>query len=194
MSTTAARSLAFGPETLDDLMRVQGKAELIAGRIVHQVSSGFKPNRVAFQIALRLEIYSTDRGVGFALTDGIGFALHPCLANGRQSFSPDAAYYDGPLPDNERRFISGTPNFAAEVRSENDDGPVAEAAQASKRADYFEAGTLVVGDVDPEARVVASFATDPTTPVAIFRPGDIATAEPALPGWRVAVDGIFAIQ
>ena len=51
------------------------------------------------------------------------------------------------------RFIEGPPTFAVEVRSENDYGPAAEREMAAKRADYFEAGTLVVWDVDPDAEV-----------------------------------------
>jgi Uma2 family endonuclease len=52
---------------------------------------------------------------------------------------------------------------------------------ADKRADYF-AGTQVVWDVDPSAP------SQPTT----YQRGQTAEAEPALPGWHVAVDWIFA--
>ena len=50
------------------------------------------------------------------------------------------------------RFVAGPPTFAVEVRSENDYGPSAEREMAAKRADYFEAGTRVVWDVDPDRR------------------------------------------
>ena len=33
-------------------------------------------------------------------------------------------------------------------------------------------------------------ADDPANPIA-FRKGDLAHAEPALPGWRLAVDAVF---
>src|SRR5881397_1460657 len=104
------------PATIDDLYKVDGKAELIGGRIVHYMASGFRPSRVALRIATRLDLYSTQAGSGVAFGDGIGFALDPPLSNGRQSFSPDAAYYTGPLPSNEMRFIEGTPTLAVEVR------------------------------------------------------------------------------
>ena len=181
----------FGPATLDDLMRVEGKAELVAGRIIHTVGSGHTPSRVAFKIAIRLEQHSDEVGVGIAYCDGISFAQIPPLANGRQSFSPDACYYVGPLPKNEMRYIEGTPVFAVEVRSENDYGPRAEADMEAKRADYFEAGTLIVWDVDPEAKTVAAYRNDPATPIETYRPGDVADAEPALVGWRLAVADIF---
>ena len=63
---------------------------------------------------------------------------------------------------------------------------------AAKRADYFAAGTLAVWDVDPEAETVAVYrAETPTSPV-VYRRGEVAEAEPAVPGWRLAVDAIFA--
>jgi len=184
-------SITVTPATLDDLYRVEGKAELVGGRIIHFVGSGHEPSRVAFKIAIRLELYSEIAGVGVAYSDGIGFAMIPPLSSGRQSFSPDASYYVGPLPANRMRFIEGAPTFAVEVRSENDYGPAAEVEMEAKRADYFEAGTQVVWDVDPEAQTVASYRGDPLTPVAVFRPGDVADAEPAVPGWQLAVSDLF---
>ena len=56
--------------------------------------------------------------------------------------------------DEPMRFVEGAPTLAVEVRSEGDYGASAERDMAAKRADYFEAGTLVVWDVDPEAEVV----------------------------------------
>lgn len=62
-----------------------------------------------------------------------------------------------------------------------------------KRADYFACGTLVVWDVDVlSENVIRSYkASDPDNPV-IFRRGAIADAEPAVPGWRMAVDELFS--
>jgi Uma2 family endonuclease len=90
------------------------------------------------------------------------------------------------------RFAEGAPVFAVEVRSEHDYGPAAERAMRDKRADYFACGTLVVWDVDLQSQdVIRSYkASAPETPV-IFRRGDIADAEPAVPGWRMAVDELF---
>jgi Uma2 family endonuclease len=180
------------PATLDDLYRVEGKAELIGGRIVHFMASGHAPSVVALNVAVLLKQYAKQVKQGVAYADGIGFALHPPLPNGRQSFSPDASYYAGPLPKNFMRFVEGTPTFAVEVRSEDDYGDAAEEDMAAKRADYFEAGTRVVWDVDPVARTVAIYRADnPTRPV-VYHAGQTADAEPALPGWRAAVDEVFS--
>ena len=47
-----------------------------------------------------------------------------------------------------------SPTFAVEVRSEGNYGDAAEEEMAAKRADYFQAGTAVVWDVDPIAQCV----------------------------------------
>jgi len=177
--------------TLDDLYRVEGKAELIAGKIMHFMASGILPSQVALEIAFGLREYVHHRKIGVAFGDGIGFAIDPPLANGRQSFSPDASYYDGPHPRNTMRFIEGPPTFAVEVRSENDYSATAQSGMHAKRADYFEAGTIVVWDVDPIAGLVHSYrAESPDEPIC-FEFGDEADAEPAVPGWRIAVDRLF---
>jgi len=176
--------------TLDDLYRADGKAELIGGRIVHYMASGHKPSRVAFRIARRLDDHAEATGQGVAYADNMGFAV-PELASGRESFSPDASYYEGPLPANPMRFVEGPPTFAVEVRSESDYGDAAERHMAAKRADYFAAGTPVVWDVDPEAEVIHVYrSTTPDQPITYAR-GQVAEAEPAVPGWRLAVDAIF---
>ena len=82
--------------------------------------------------------------------------------------------------------------FAVEVRSENDYGSKAEDAMARKRADYLAAGTRVVWDVDllsPD--VIKSYDMNHPNDPKIFRRGDLADAEPAVPGWRISVDALF---
>src|SRR2546427_3382285 len=133
--------------TLDDLYQTEGKGELIGGRIVHFMASGFKPNKVAGRIFRSLGDHADLKG-GHAFTDNMGFAIIE-LPSGRESFSPDASYYDGPMPADEMLFIKGPPTFAVEVRSKTDYSAAAESEMAEKRADYFAAGTKVVWDVDP---------------------------------------------
>lgn len=176
--------------TLDDLYREPGKAELIGGRIVRFMATGHKPGLVGFRIAMSLHEHSQKIKKGVAYPDNVGFAV-PELASGRESFSPDASYYTGPLPANPMRFVEGAPDFGAEVRSENDYGDAAEQEMADKRADYFAAGTSVVWDVDPINELIHVYRADKPTEPTTYRRGEMAEAEPAVPGWRVAVDAIF---
>jgi Uma2 family endonuclease len=122
----------------------------------------------------------------------MGFVV-PMLASGRESFAPDASYHDGPPPANRMRFVPAAPRFAVEVRSENDYGPAAEADLAQKRADYFEAGTQIVWDVDPVAEAVRAYSGDAPDEPRVFVRGQVADAEPAVPGWRIAVDCVFDV-
>ncbi len=107
----------------------------------------------------------------------------------RKSFCPDTAYHIGLLT---MEFAEGAPVFAVEVRSKSDYGPVAERRMAAKRADYFAAGTQVVWDVDLLGADVVRVhrASDPDRPC-VYRRGERAEAEPALPGWSMPVDELF---
>jgi Uma2 family endonuclease len=174
--------------TIEDLYKVEGKAELVNGEIVEMPPAGEDPGMAGGEIFARLREYARRTGRGRAFPDGVGF--HVRLPN-RESFSPDAAYHVGPRMG--MRFAEGAPIFAVEVRSEHDYGPRAERAMREKRADYFACGTLVVWDVDLQSEdVVKSYkASDPENPV-IFRRGEIADAEPAVPGWRMAMDELFS--
>jgi Uma2 family endonuclease len=177
--------------TLDDLYRTEGKAELINGRIVKYMATGVRPNEVAGNIYTSLRAFAKKRGKGKAFTDNLGYAAGE-MPSGRESLSPDASYYDGPLPKNLMRFVEGSPSFGAEVRSANDYGPAADADRAIKRGDYFAVGTKVVWDVDPIAETIDCYRADaPDKPVRFVR-GQSADAEPAVPGWRIAVDEVFA--
>lgn len=175
--------------TIHDLARVaeHGKAELIHGEIVLMSPTGFLPSYVAGEIYASLREYARRTKRGYAISDNAGFVVD--LPH-RQSFSPDAAFYTG-MPTG-MRFLEGAPVFAVEVRSENDYGRSAEQEMAAKRADYFACGTLVVWDVDVLSEdIVRVYRVDsPETPM-LYRRGEVAEAEPAVPGWSLAVDQLF---
>src|SRR5947209_4245126 len=176
--------------TLDDLARIPGKAELIDGKVVEFMPTGRRPGRVALQIARRLDDYARQTGRGEAHGDNVGYTV-PELSSGRESFSPDASYYDGPPQADDMKFIDGPPTFAVEIRSEGDYGPAADAEYAAKRADYFEAGTKAVWDVDPVGQTVTCYSAGAQSSPVVFRVGEQADAEPALPGWRLPVAELF---
>jgi Uma2 family endonuclease len=187
----SALSISSPSYTLDDLLLVEGKAELVGGRIIKSMPSGYLPSQVAFEIAILLRAYAAEIGRGIAFADGVGYAIRPPLNSGRQSFSPDASYYVGPPPPDGMKFVEGPPVLAVEVRSEGDYSAKAQIEIASKRADYFEAGSAVVWDVDPLAKTITVYrATSPGQPQ-VFAAGQVADAEPSLPGLRMKVSDIF---
>jgi Uma2 family endonuclease len=165
--------------TIEDLYQVDGKAELVNGEIVLMSPTGGLSNYAASEIFVSLRAYARLMKTGHAVGDNAAFRVS--LPN-RESFSPDAAFYLGSIT---MKFFEGAPIFAAEVRSEGDYGPKAERHMAEKRADYFADVDLVSDDV---VRVYR--ATDALNPT-VYRRGDTAEAEPAVPGWTMPVDALF---
>jgi Uma2 family endonuclease len=175
--------------TLDDLYNVPDhqKAELVNGELVFLMPTGDEPGYAGDEIFAALREYAKRTGLGRAVGDNKGFRVK--LPN-RESFSPDAAFYTGPRTG--MRFFEGAPVFAVEVRSEGDYGPQAERSMAAKCADYFAAGTLVVWDVDLLSQdVVRKYTASSLTIPTIFQQGELAEAEPAVPGWQMPVDDLF---
>lgn len=175
--------------TIADLYEHEGKAELIDGRIVELMSTGLGPHEIASNIYVSLRAYAKTVGGGRGFNDNLGFTVAR-LPSGRESFSPDAAFHRGPFPANRYRFLSGAPIFAVEVRSENDHGPAAERDMAEKRDDYFQAGTLIVWDVNMDDETITAYRFRQQS--VVFRRGQVADAEPAVPGWRITVEDVFA--
>lgn len=176
--------------TIEDLYQIpgDGKAEIVDGEIILMSPTGDLPSSAAFEIAVSLRQYSKRTKLGRAYTDNAAVIVN--LPN-RRSFSPGAAFYIGPRT--RGKFLEGAPIFAVEVRSEGDYGRKAESNMARKRTDYFAAGTLVVWDVDVLVEeVVRSYRADDSGNPTVFHRGEVANADPALPGWSMPVDDLFA--
>src|SRR5690349_17650683 len=106
--------------TIEDLYKVEGKAELVNGEIVYTSPTGVLPHYTARQITIALARYEEATGKGIAIGDNAAFVVN--LPH-RKSFSPDAGFYTGQAT---MKFGEGAPIFAVEVRSDGDYGPRAE--------------------------------------------------------------------
>lgn len=168
------------------LYEVEGRAEIVGGRIVMMSPTGDMPSSAGGAIYASLRNHARAFG-GRAYPDNAAFLVE---LPGRESFSPDASYYTGER--GQMKFLPEPPVFAAEVRSENDYGPAAEKAMAEKRADYYAGGTKVVWDVDLLGEdVVRVYRADKPTEPAIYHRGQQAEAEPAVPEWKMPVNELF---
>ena len=172
--------------TIDDLYKVEGKAELVNGEILIMAPTGILPGYTAGEIFTSLSRYSKQHKLGYAMGDNLAYVVN--LPH-RKSFCPDVSLYVGKLT---MKFAEGAPVFAVEVRSEGDYGRYAERQMANKRADYFAAGTLVVWDVDILSdEVVKVYRADQPDKPVVYKRGEFAEAEPAVPGWTMPVDDLF---
>jgi Uma2 family endonuclease len=173
--------------TIEDLYEVPSKAEIVNGEVLLMSPTGDLPNRAAGAIYISLRQYESKIKNGRAYSDNAGFKVN--LPH-RESFSPDAAFYTG--KPTGMKFLEGAPVFAVEVRSAGDYGRTAEEEIAQKITDYFATGTMVVWDVDLLGETVVKVyrASEPDKPT-IYRRNEVAEAEPAVPGWTMAVDDLF---
>jgi hypothetical protein len=162
-----------------ELWRTEGRAEIIDGRVVRLPLFGVRAARIVGEIVGSL--WHLD-GVAVVGTATLGYIV-PRLPSGRESFCTCASYYSGVLPADPMAFIDGPPTFAVEIIGE-------EEGLERKREDYFLAGTEIVWEVDAVAETITCYRQEAAAPV-VFHRGDIADAEPAVPGWRMPVDEVF---
>lgn len=174
------------PATVKDLHLTKLKAEIVDGQMVV-----IGPSCAAAAIAARSIIYSLtsyewEFGGGLATMSRVAFIVDPPH---RLALCPDAGWYTGSWDED---FPRGAPVFAVEVRDPVDYGDEADQRYAAKRADYFAAGTRVVWDVDVlQEKVIHSYRADLPERGTVYRRGETADAEPAVPGWRFAVDDLL---
>ena len=171
---------------LRDLVAVPGKSEIIRGAAVQYAMPGGISGWVADQIFRSLDDYARRTGAGIAVGDNKAFLVD---LPGRTSFSPNAAFYTGEMSTG---YYHGAPIFAVEVRSGLDYSNDSYGRTNDKRRDYFEAGTEVVWEVDVlvdrSVRVYRKAIPDEPT---VYKRGELAEAEPVLPGWSMPVDELF---
>ncbi len=176
---------------IEDLYLVPDKrrAELVNGRIVILPYIGMNASQAKGALLVSLKAHEKKTELGKTYTSRVAFVVD--LPH-RKSFSPDIAFTQDKR-NFGMRFPEGSPTFAVEIRNELPENNFPETEIEQKRADYFAAGTLVVWDVDllSEDVVRVYRAATPDTPT-VYRRGDIAEAEPAVPGWTMPVNDLFA--
>jgi len=79
--------------TIEDLYKVEGKAELVHGEIVQMPPAAEDPSAASVEVVVSLHASARRAGQGRVFGDEVGFHVH--LPH-RDSLSPDAAYHVGP--------------------------------------------------------------------------------------------------
>jgi Uma2 family endonuclease len=175
------------PATIGDLRRTKLKAEIVNGEMLVIGPSGGGPANAAGNIIFSLHLYQKRHGGGCVYMSRLTYLVD--LPH-RQSICPDVSWYTGPRTG--AGCPRGAPVFAVEVRDWIDHGDEVERRMAAKRADYFAAGTQLVWDVDVlREKLIRAYRPDNPESATVYRRGETADAEPAVPGWRFPVDELF---
>jgi Uma2 family endonuclease len=170
--------------TVDDPRLTDLKTEIVNDELIVIGPSGDYPATAAGSIIYSLTTYEREFGGGQTTMSRVAFIVD--LPH-RLAICPDAGWYTGHWEDAD--FPRGAPVFAVEIRDAPEYGDEAERRMAAKRADYFAAGTRVVWDVDPlRENVIRVYRADDPEHATVYRQGEVAEAEPAVPGWRFPVD------
>lgn len=175
--------------TIEDLYRIEGQAELVNGEIVRMPLHVEGVVRAIGRAKMSLLDYAEEGKGTRGFPSGSKVAYVVDLPH-RKAFCPDLAYSTN--TEHSMKFPVGAPIFVAEFRDPDNYGPAAERAIADKISDYFAAGTQVVWDVNLQSNdVVRVFRKDSPDEPIIYRRGETAEAEPALPGWTMPIDDLF---
>lgn len=174
---------------LDHLAQIEWKAEIVDNRLVIEIMPSWDHAFASGEIFVSMRAHvRRARLPGRPAGDGLDYKVR---LPRRLTFRPDVSFYDG--PPTGMKLPERAPRFAVEVRSESDRGAGGVELMRRKREDYFEAGTLVVWDVDLEGVEIVRVFRDGNaqTPAVVYGRGELAEAEPAVPGWTMPVDDLF---
>jgi Uma2 family endonuclease len=187
MSLTIDPALELKPPvTAEDLERLSAEGrryELIYGELFPMSPVGGPQGRATARLLSRANVWVMDHGLGEGFTSETGFEIY---RTPKTILAPDWAFIAaGRLPKVPQGFPKITPDLVLETRSPNDTrGEV-----AGKIALWLRHGAKVVWDLDPGRGVLAIHRQE--GPVTYLRAGDTLTEEELLPGFSLALSGIF---
>jgi hypothetical protein len=172
------------PARVADLLDIEGKAELIGGRVITFSLLTVQEARDVRKVLRSLDDHVTQSGVGGeAVGSGVAYILREPLPSGRLSFCPEVSYIAGPPELGECGFILGAPAFAVEFGQAPREPLEPGHPFYQRLEDYFAAGTEVVWTIDSRDLGVY-YHRRGERKVSRFPWDGFAHAEPAVPGWR----------
>ena len=168
--------------TPEEFMQLNGeRAELVGGEVKETMSTMLSHDRLAFIIALKLELFVAQRRLGMVATGG------SFRTGENQIRVPDVSFNSPRNLEGEdvESFIQKAPTLAVEVISKNDIYSDVD----DKAAEFLRAGSHAVWIVNPRRRTVAVHAPDNTS--VTYQVGDTIPGGEILPGFELPVADIF---
>ena len=159
------------------------RGELIRGEMTPVTPVGNPHWKIVAKVIYALERFVREQGLGDVGAEG-GFIL---ARDPDVVLAPDVAFVRaGRLADDQTGFMPLAPDLAVEVISPSNSAP-----EMSRRVRlYLDAGVRLVWIVDPYERTITVYAPDRTA--RMFIDGETLDGGDVLPGFRLAVDDIFA--
>jgi Uma2 family endonuclease len=174
-----------GTATLRDLEKPENKlCELLAGTLVEK-PVGMDESMMAFQIGRLILNLIDDQDLGFVSGPDGMYQLFPGRARGPDvAFIPWERFPNGERPTDPVPQV--VPTFVVEVLSQSN----TKKEMARKRMEYFDAGVLLVWEIDPKARSAKAYSgpNEFTT----HGPSGKLSAGDVLPGFVLNLKDLFA--
>jgi Uma2 family endonuclease len=179
--------------TLDDLMQVDARVEIINGEIVNMAAAGGAHHIVVSNIDYILQSYVRHNKIGSVFPDGLTYLMFSETKGLKDSFVPDVSFICNeniPAGWDLEKPHPGVPDLAIEVISPSES---ADDIQTKVRT-YLEKGAEQVWIVYPTTKEILQYTRDDPKTVNLYTGSQPIDAESLFPGIDgLTTDAIFAL-
>jgi Uma2 family endonuclease len=178
--------------TLEDLMRLGKRVEIIEGEIVEMVAAGIAHLIIGNNIYDVVKPFAVANDLGPVFSDGLTYLMFAEAKRLKDSFVPDVSHIrkQNLLPNIDiSKPYPGIPDWAVEVVSPGDDADKIQ----TKLATYLAKGTEQVWIVYPSTREVYQYRRDHNPYIRIYSGSAKLDVEALFPGLELTTDMIFAL-
>ncbi len=178
--------------SLDDLLKLGKRVEIIDGSIVKMNAAGFIHNIMGMNILRPLDAFVLQNNLGAVFYDGLTYLMFSDAKGLKDSFVPDISFIRLqnilPMPDASKPY-PGIPDLAVEVISPGED---ADDVQTKLRT-YLAKGTEQVWLVYPTTKELHQYRRDNNPEIRIYRGSQTLDLGDLFPSLELTTDQIFTI-
>jgi Uma2 family endonuclease len=178
--------------TLDDLMKLDKRVEIIDGEIVAMPAAGFAHHFIARNFNRVLDVHVVNHSLGEVFFDGLTYLMFSNAKRLKDSFVPDVSFIraENLIADLDiSKLYPGIPDLAIEVISPNEN---ADEVQTKIRT-YLDKGTEQVWVAYPTTKEVYQYCGDKNPEIRIYQGGEKMDVESLFPGLELTLEMIFAL-
>ncbi|MBE0689238.1 MAG: Uma2 family endonuclease [Anaerolineae bacterium] len=191
--TAAPHVESVEPITLDDLIKMPGRVEIIDGSIVEMTAASGEHQIIGGNIYNALYSHVAQFNLGAVFFDGLTYLMFSSVGRLKDSFVPDVSFIrlDSIMPDWQLgKPYPGIPTLAVEVVSPGDE---ADDIQRKLRT-YLDKGTEQIWIIYPSTRQIYQYRHNGSPEVLIYQGADQRLdVEMLFPGLELTTTMIFAL-